>query len=84
MQQRMYAITRNANKKIKRRNARIEEQKQQILTQAKMINKLERNCDGMETKLSKIKAELNRISHRASYWRAKALDLREGTHSIMR
>ena len=78
MQQRMYAITRNANKKIKRRDTRIEEQKQQIHSQAKLISKLERNFDGMETKLSKLRAELSRISHRASYWRAKTLDLREG------
>ena len=75
MQQRMYAITRNANKKLKRRDARIEEQKQQIHSQAKLISKLERNFDGMETKLSKLWAELSRISHRASYWRAKTLDL---------
>ena len=32
----------------------------------------------METKLSNLRAELSRISHRASYWRAKTLDLREG------
>ena len=32
----------------------------------------------METKLYKLRAELSRISHRASYWRAKTLDPREG------
>ena len=73
MQQKMYALTRNANKKIKRRDAKIEEQKKQIALQTRLIN----NDEQMESQVSELKAKLNRITHRASYWKSKVSDLKE-------
>ena len=74
IQQRMYAVTRNAKKKIKRRDATIQEQKEKIAEQVKLINKHE----GMESKVAKLKAELNRVNHRASYWKSRGQVLKEG------
>ena len=74
MQQKMYALTRNANKRIKRRDATIQEQKEKITLQEKLINKYE----GMESQESNLKTELSRVTHRASYWKSKVLGLKEG------
>ena len=74
IQQRMYAVTRNAKKKIKRRDATIQEQKEKITEQVKLINKYE----GMESKVTKLKAKLNRVNHRASYWKSRGIVLKEG------
>ena len=73
MQQKMYALTRNANKKIKRRDTKIQKQKEQIALQTRLIN----NDEQMESQVSELKAKLNRVTHRASYWKSKVLDLKE-------
>ena len=72
--EKMYSLTRNANKKIKCRDAIIQKQNEQIVSQVKAINKFER----MESQVSKLKAELGRVNHRASYWKSKVQGLKEG------
>lgn len=59
----MYAQTRNANKRIKHRDAKIQEQKQQIALQIKLIKKYE----GMKSQVLNLKAELSRVTHRVTY-----------------
>lgn len=52
--------------------------KKKFHSQANIINKFQSNFDGMDSKLSKLKGEISRVSHRASYWKSKAPGLREG------
>lgn len=70
----MYAVTRNAKKRLKHRYATIQEQKVKIAEQVKLINKYE----GMESQVAKLKAELNRVNHRASYWKSRGQVLKKG------
>ena len=74
MQQNIYALTRNANKRIKWRDAIIQEQKERIALQVSLIKRYE----GMESQVANLKAELIRVTHRASYWKSKVLCLKEG------
>ena len=74
MQHKMYAQTHNANKRIKRRDTTIQEQKEQIAEQVKVIQKYK----GMKPQIWELKSELSRVTHRASYWKSKVLGLKEG------
>ena len=71
VEKKMYALTRNANKRLKRREALIQKQKMQIHDQLQTITTYERKLEGAESKLSKLKAKISRINHRASYWRSR-------------
>ena len=68
--QKMYSITRNANKRIKRRDAIIEKQKQTIMMYE---SKLKRT----ESQLSKLRKKLNAVNHRATYWKEKVGDIKD-------
>lgn len=65
----MYALSHNANKRLKRREAYIQKQKMQIHDQLLTITIYERKLEGTESNLSKLKAKISRINHWASYWR---------------
>ena len=71
LKQRMYAITRNANKRLKRRETVIQQQRTCIDSQRHAIQSYERKINVAESQLLKLKAKLNRVGHRASYWRSK-------------
>ena len=72
MKKKMYAVTRNANKRLKRRELLIAEQRKCIESQRKVIKTYERKIKAAELKVTELRVKINRISHRASYWRAKA------------
>lgn len=78
--QKMYAMNRNANKRLKRKEAVIHRQKDCILSQQKTLLKYERKVLGTESQLKKLKAKLDRVNHRAAYWKTKAagICLRKG------
>ena len=71
LKQKMYSVTRNANKRIKRKEITINKQKTCIESQHKMIKTYEKKLQGAETKLLESRAKLNRVNHRSLYWRAK-------------
>ncbi len=75
LKQKIYAITRNTNKQLKRQDAVIQQQKSQIHSQQQAIKSYEKKLKGAETQLAKLKAKLNRVNHRASYWRARVGDV---------
>ena len=74
MKQKLYAINRNANKRLKRRDAKILEQERRIKEQEELIAKYERKLCGTEVKLKKLRLKLDRVNHRSAYWEAKAHD----------
>lgn len=71
LKQKMYAITRNTNKRLKRRDAVIQQQKRHIHSQQQAIRGYEKKLKLAESQLSKLKAKLDRVNHRAAYWRAR-------------
>ena len=72
MKTKMYAITRNANKRLKRREALISEQKECIENQRALIKNYKRKMKAAESKVEDLRAKISRVSHRATYWRGKA------------
>ena len=82
VKKKMYALTRNANKRLKRREAVIQKQKVQIHSQLQMITTYERKLEGAESKLSKLKAKINRVSHRAEYWRTKVQNIHHHSSEV--
>ena len=72
MKTKMYAITRNANKRLKRREALISEQKECIENQRALIKNYKRKMKVAESKVEELRAKISRVSHRATYWRGKA------------
>ena len=74
MKQKLYAANRNANKRLKRREAKIQEQE-------KLIHNYEQQLCGIESKLKKMRMKLDRVNHRASYWETKAYESRSETHN---
>ena len=76
MKQKLYAINRNANKRHKRREAKIQEQERRLKEQEKIIANYERKLCGTEAKLKKLRMKLDRVNHRSAYWEAKAHESR--------
>lgn len=72
--QKMYALHRNTHKQIKRRDLVIQKQNDCIRSQQEAIKKYERKLHVTESQLKKIKAKLDRVNHRAAYWKAKVSD----------
>ena len=76
LRQKMYSITRNTNKRLKRREATIAKQQACIDIQHEKIEMYEKKLQGTEGQLSKLRANLNRVNHRAAYWRARVDDFK--------
>ena len=71
LKQRMYSITRNANKRLKRRDEIIAKQKTCIDSQKEKLKVCEKKLHGTETKLFDLKTKIDRLGHRASYWKGQ-------------
>ena len=71
MKQKMYAITRNSNKRLKRREETISRQKNCIDAQHEQIKSYEQQLQGAKSQLSLLRAKLDRVNHRAVYWKAR-------------
>lgn len=80
MRQKIYAINRNANKRLKRREAVILKQEQCIQEQKDLIVNYERKLSGTEVKLKKLHMKLDRVNHRAAYWEKQACESRSSRH----
>lgn len=76
VRKKLYAANRNANKRLKRREAKIQEQEKLIREQQEAISKYEQKICGTESKLKKMRMKLDRINHRAVYWEKKAYESR--------
>ena len=76
MKEKCYAINRNANKWLKRRDARILEQERRIKEQEEIIAKYETKLFRTEANLKKLRLKLDRVNHRSAYWEAKTRDSR--------
>ncbi len=74
--QKLYAITRNTNKRIRRRRDQIKSSKTTTYFSKKknitayQKQELKLSANRTECHLSKLKAEVGRINHRASYWKS--------------
>ncbi len=77
LKQKLYAATRNANKKLKRREEKLELQKVKIIDQDHQIVKYKKKMSGLETQLSKLRNNLDKVNHRAIYWRKKSQDIKD-------
>ena len=58
LKQKVYAVTQNTNKRLKRREKVIDEQKSQIHRQQEAIKTYEKKLKGAESQLSKLRAQL--------------------------
>ena len=76
MKEKLYAINRNANKRLKRRDAKILEQERRIEEQEQLIAKYETKLFRTEANLKKLRLKLDRVNHRSAYWEAKTRDSR--------
>ena len=71
----MYAANRNAKKKLKRRDALIEKQIACIETQQQTIIGYKNKVFGSDSQVKKLHAKLDRVNHRALYWKKKVKDI---------
>ena len=67
MKEKMYAINPNANKRLKRREAVIQNQEECIRNQQQTLAKYERKLLGTESQVKKLRAKLDKVNHRAAY-----------------
>ena len=77
LKQKMYSTTRNANKRLKRREATISNQKECIEQQRQTIKEYEKKLERTESSVHKLRMKLNRVNHRASYWKGRFGDVKE-------
>lgn len=57
----------------------LKKQKSCIDTQHETIKSYEKRIQSVEGQLSKLRAKLNRVSHRAAYWRARVDSIKDGS-----
>ena len=72
MRQKMFNMTRNANKRIKQRDAAIQKQVDCIGTQQKTIEDMKWKLLGQ---VKKLRAKLDRINHSTVYWKKRLQDI---------
>ena len=75
--QKMYAINRNGNKKLRRRDRIIQKQVKHLAGRKKVIRNLEHKVTQSESQVSSLKEKIDRLSHRARYWKSKCEDLKQ-------
>ena len=73
--QKVYAATRNANKKLRRREAIIAQQKACIESQQLEIKMHERKLQGANHQVNQLRAKLNRVNHRTLYWKRRVTEI---------
>jgi len=75
VRQKMYAANRNINKKLKRREAVIAQQKACITSQQQVISMHENKLKGVNHQVDQLRAKLNRVNHRALYWKKRVAEI---------
>ena len=71
----MYAANRNANKRLKRREVVIAEQRDCIASQQKLIKFHEGKLKRANDQVEQLRVKLNRVNHRALYWKKRASEI---------
>ena len=77
IREKMYAANRNANKKLKQREAVIAKQKDHIASQQEVIKLHECKLKRANDQVEKLRARLNRVNHRAIYWKKRGTEVVE-------
>ena len=67
----LYEKHRNRQKKLKRRDEVIRKQATQIQEEKKLISHLQTKVSKSESQVSILKAKIDRLRHRATYWQSK-------------
>ena len=75
IKQKMYAVKRNANKRIRRKEEIILNQKERLTQQDQAIQQYKRRFETCERKLSQLRLKLSRVNHRAVYWRSRLQEI---------
>ena len=76
--QKRYAIHRNIMmKKVKWRDYLIQQQKVEVKEEKKVIRSLQEKVVVSEALISSLKMKMDRLHHRASYWKKKSEELKE-------
>lgn len=75
--QKRYTIHRNMMKKVNRRDALIQQQQDEVKEGRKVINSLQARVVETDTVVSSLKTKLDRMRHRALYWKKKSDELKE-------
>lgn len=83
LKKKIYSINRNANKRLKRREAVIEQQKVQLHSQALVVKDYEKKLMRATSQLSDLRSKLNRVNHRASYWKARVHNVKNQSSAKM-
>ena len=75
VREKMYAANRNANKKLRRREAVIAQQIACIKSQQQQIKMHRNKLQGANHQVSQLRTKLNRVNHRALYWKDKVKEI---------
>ena len=72
LREKVYAINRNTNKKLHRRDNAISEQSERISKQKSELDKLYKKVTNMESQLQALRKEKENLRHKADYWKTKS------------
>lgn len=76
LHEKMYAIQRNATKKVKRRDRTIIQQAKDIEMRKKETETLHKKVSQLEPQILQLKQHKDKLRHRADYWRAQVQQLK--------
>ena len=76
LKKKIYSINRNANKRLKRRELLIKQQKSEIQSKDQTLKNYEKKIVKANSQLSELRSKLNRVNHRASYWKQRVQDVK--------
>ena len=76
LKKKIYSINRNANKRLKRRELLIKQQKSKIQSKDQTLKNYEKKIVKANSQLSELRSKLNRVNHRASYWKQRVQDVK--------
>lgn len=76
---RMYDQHRNDRKRLDRRNKQIEAYKIDAVESKKMVHELEVQLMEKESSISRLRANIDRIRHRAKYWRSRCDSVKQSS-----
>ena len=79
LQEKVYAINRNTNKKLGRRDNAILEQSNRLDKQKVELDKLHKKVTQMESQLQLVRKDKERLRHKAEYWRTRSHQIRSSS-----
>ena len=78
-QQKMYCKRRNDLKKLRRREKELQLKKKVIVDGKNQIHELQKDLSDRESGIEEMKKNIDRLRHRAVYWKAKCDDLKSSS-----